>query len=288
MDLHTEPFLAFYDIFVKVSISDVKRSRSLWSSGTILPLGTPRSWLLLTVVPPRATHAQHAFGNFRDILKEVSFHPIMGLSLSFIDSRSTDSYRRSEGGFVFPDENFAREVMQVRELARSFATISTPSQHLSGYLYLARAAVFYRLVGTESRWHTGAGFARATHSDVRHGRHHGHGEGVDRLRRSTGQGQHRRYEICRVTQLGTHAFIEPGLSSSISAWKTLGNFVDPMELVAERRDRFPKKSIRGGYIGDGLPLCSELPEKHWTRKGATWRLLGNDPKPHMEEQDPKR
>ena len=71
------------------------------------------------------------------------------------------------------------------------------------------------------------------------------------------------------------------------AWKNEGNFVDPMELVAERRDHFPKKSIRGGYIGDRLPLCSDLPEKPWTRKGATWHLLGNDPKPHMEEEDPK-
>ncbi len=77
-------------------------------------------------------------------------------------------------------------------------------------------------------------------------------------------------------------------SARPSAWESVGNFVDPMELVAEHRDHFPKKSIRGGYVGDGLPLCSDLPERPWTRRGATWRLLGDDPSPHMEEPDSVR
>ena len=31
------------------------------------------------------------------------------------------------------------------------------------------------------------------------------------------------------------------------------------------------------YIGDGYPLCTDLPDKHFLHKGATYRLLGSDP-----------
>ncbi len=51
---------------------------------------------------------RNAFGNYRDLLKEVSLHPIMGLYLSHMQNRKADpSINR------FPDENFAREIMQL-------------------------------------------------------------------------------------------------------------------------------------------------------------------------------
>jgi uncharacterized protein (DUF1800 family) len=51
---------------------------------------------------------RHAFGNFRDILTEVSLHPCMGRYLSHVGNQKADpSINR------FPDENFAREVMQL-------------------------------------------------------------------------------------------------------------------------------------------------------------------------------
>jgi uncharacterized protein (DUF1800 family) len=49
-----------------------------------------------------------AFGNFRNILSEVTWSPHMGYYLSYIDNRKADP---SQG--TFPDENFAREVMQL-------------------------------------------------------------------------------------------------------------------------------------------------------------------------------
>jgi hypothetical protein len=51
---------------------------------------------------------QHAFGNFRDLLEAVSLHPIMGLYLSSLRNQAEDLAT----GRV-PDENFAREVMQL-------------------------------------------------------------------------------------------------------------------------------------------------------------------------------
>lgn len=52
------------------------------------------------------TLASHAFGNFRDLLEAVSLHPMMGLYL-------TSLRNQKESGTRVPDENYAREVMQL-------------------------------------------------------------------------------------------------------------------------------------------------------------------------------
>jgi hypothetical protein len=50
---------------------------------------------------------RNAFGNYRDVLKEVSYSPMMGQMLTFTNTRSF-----AFGGAA-PDENYAREVMQL-------------------------------------------------------------------------------------------------------------------------------------------------------------------------------
>jgi len=50
----------------------------------------------------------HAFGNFHDLLLDVALHPAMGIYLSHLGNQKADpSIQR------FPDENFAREIMQL-------------------------------------------------------------------------------------------------------------------------------------------------------------------------------
>ena len=51
---------------------------------------------------------QNSFGNFRDLLRDVSLHPAMGIYLSHINNRRSDPVNN-----IFPDENYAREVMQL-------------------------------------------------------------------------------------------------------------------------------------------------------------------------------
>ena len=51
---------------------------------------------------------QYAFGNFRGLLEEVTLNPIMGQFLSLNDSRKEDDRTGRR-----PDENYAREVMQL-------------------------------------------------------------------------------------------------------------------------------------------------------------------------------
>ena len=47
-------------------------------------------------------------GNFRELLLNVSLHPAMGIYLSHVNNRKADPENN-----IFPDENFAREVMQL-------------------------------------------------------------------------------------------------------------------------------------------------------------------------------
>ena len=51
---------------------------------------------------------EYAFGNFYDLLRDVTYHPIMGTYLSHLLNEKADPSANR-----FPDENYAREVMQL-------------------------------------------------------------------------------------------------------------------------------------------------------------------------------
>ncbi|MEM1321586.1 MAG: DUF1800 family protein [Bacteroidota bacterium] len=50
----------------------------------------------------------HAFGNFRDLLYDISLHPMMGFYLSHINNPKSNAAKN-----IHPDENYAREIMQL-------------------------------------------------------------------------------------------------------------------------------------------------------------------------------
>ncbi len=52
---------------------------------------------------------KHAFGNFRDLLKEVSLSPAMGIYLTHQGNKKASA----DGLTTHPDENYARELMQL-------------------------------------------------------------------------------------------------------------------------------------------------------------------------------
>ncbi len=52
------------------------------------------------------TLGQHAFGNYRHLLEDVARHPMMGMYLSAMGNRKESNER-------VPDENFAREILQL-------------------------------------------------------------------------------------------------------------------------------------------------------------------------------
>jgi len=51
---------------------------------------------------------KHAFGNYRDLIGEVSRHPVMGFYLTHVNNPKTDIAENTQ-----PDENYSRELMQL-------------------------------------------------------------------------------------------------------------------------------------------------------------------------------
>jgi len=51
---------------------------------------------------------QHALGNYRTVLGNITLHPVMGVFLTHINNR-----KPSADGLVLPDENYAREILQL-------------------------------------------------------------------------------------------------------------------------------------------------------------------------------
>lgn len=51
---------------------------------------------------------QNAFGNYRTVLGDVTYHPVMGVFLTH-----KDNVKPSADGVLLPDENYAREILQL-------------------------------------------------------------------------------------------------------------------------------------------------------------------------------
>ena len=108
--------------------------------------------------------AKNAFGNFRDLLNEVTLSPAMGIFLSHQGNKKYMSKTKTH-----PDENFAREVMQLFSLGlwkmhdngsavESGGTL-VPAYTQDDVEQLARVMTGYDLVGNSryGRTHRGAG-----------------------------------------------------------------------------------------------------------------------------------
>ncbi|SOE21390.1 Uncharacterized conserved protein, DUF1800 family [Spirosomataceae bacterium TFI 002] len=53
---------------------------------------------------------EHAFGNYRSLIDSITYHPAMAIYLTYMNNHATDT---TDGKQVFPDENYARELMQL-------------------------------------------------------------------------------------------------------------------------------------------------------------------------------
>jgi hypothetical protein len=168
--------------------------------------------------------------NYRDILKEVSYNPLMGDYLTFRQNKAhafTGTY---------PDENYAREMMQL-------FTIGLTKLHPDG------TQVFDNI--------TGESIPTYDNDD-----------------------------IMSFARIWTGFDYQPPRSNVESYLFNSGrNPFDPMQIKPAWRDHFPKTKLDSGYIGDGYPLCFDLPYTFLSR-GARYRLLGpgSAESSHFDEQ----
>lgn len=108
---------------------DLLRQRMAYALSEILVISSNSS--LITYGLAIATYydilVKNAFGNYRDILDEVTKSPAMGVYLSHLNNPKTDTVANT-----FPDENYAREIMQLfsiglYELNKDGTNKTTPS-----------------------------------------------------------------------------------------------------------------------------------------------------------------
>jgi hypothetical protein len=221
---------------VGLSAEDQLRQRVAWALSQIL------------VVSPDAIGSGHvvteeflayydifvrnAFGSYRDVLKEVSYSPMMGHMLTYYRSQSTAYVWQKSGNVEYADENFAREIMQL------FTT----------------GLVKLNPDGSEDVDSQGDPVRVYTNDDI-----------VEYARVWTGfETQPLRGNIERISS----------------------NRIDPMKIKLSYRDPFPKMGLDRRYIGDGVPLCANLPNKHFLKRGATYRLLGRNSSPNLQIKNP--
>lgn len=94
-----------------INAEDQLRQRVAFALSEILVVSDQNA--VLQAAPWGITHfndtlAEHAFGNYRELLEAVTLHPAMGDYLSMRRNEKADPANN-----IYPDENYAREVMQL-------------------------------------------------------------------------------------------------------------------------------------------------------------------------------
>eukprot|EP00756_Hemistasia_phaeocysticola_P029705 Hpha_TRINITY_DN16247_c0_g1::TRINITY_DN16247_c0_g1_i2::g.15430::m.15430 len=212
--IHNGKQLPFHNI--AVFGDDQLRQRVTWALFQMVPIAEDlgHTSLMESWAQYMDIFAKHAFGNYRDILQEVVVSPLMGMYLSFLNNKAFAA------SSTLPDQNFAREVMQL-------FTIGLYKQHRDGTEVLDAAG---------------------KHIPTYHNR-----------------------DIVTLARSWTGFQLAAGRGNIESVH---GADFDPMKIQGEDRDKFPKTDLAGGYIGDGYPLCADLPPQHFLKAGARYVYSG--------------
>ena len=225
---------------------------------------------------------RHAFGNYRDILTEVSYSPIMADFLTFLDSRSASLIWEKEKKRIYAGKCIMNVCVCILlgppEIATLFYSFDSQCVYHLKYFYTIvllsaplRASVdenYAREImqlftlglvrlnedGTPVLDETGGTIATYDNEDI-----------MSFARAWTG------FER-RKKRSNVENFV-PGPNS---------NRIDPLMINPEWRDVFPKNNLSGGFLGDRYPLCEDLPDKMFLRKGARYRLLGSSRVPEYQ------
>lgn len=91
--------------FALMQIVVINRDANVFGSNNPDSSGAPR---YTGIVHYYDMLVQNAFGNYRTVLGDVTYHPVMGVFLTH-----KDNVKPSSNGLLLPDENYAREILQL-------------------------------------------------------------------------------------------------------------------------------------------------------------------------------
>ncbi|EGV16108.1 DUF1800 domain-containing protein [Thiocapsa marina] len=87
---------------------DQLRQRVAWALAQIWVVGGAPNALFIGTADYYDVLLQNSFGNYRDLMEDVTLHPVMGVYLDHFRNRKPDPALNR-----FPDENYAREFLQL-------------------------------------------------------------------------------------------------------------------------------------------------------------------------------
>ncbi|CAK0794593.1 unnamed protein product [Prorocentrum cordatum] len=149
---------------------------------------------------------RHAFGNYRDVLREVTFAPLMGEYLTYAGSFAFDD------SLSYADENYAREVMQLFTIG------------------VAKVVKDGRVVVNDK----GEDVPTYTNENI--------------------------INFARVFT-GFVRWNDMRMNIELATEGSTANYIDPMKIRGRPHDIYPKPDLYSGYLGDGYPVCSSMPER---------------------------
>ena len=227
---------------------------------------------------------RHAFTNYRDVMKEVSHSYAMGTMLSFKDARSFKS-----SGF-YPDENYAREIMQLFTMGlwhlhdNGTKVLDAKGQPIATY-------VQDDVVNFARAWTGFVAHPERANLEIR--RLFPAHNTIDPLKLRMS----RRDTFPRTDLVGGQYCRSPSPSSpapsphhnKLWVWRfvrsagtgpssTRNSFAATVIYVLTAAS-FPICCALPGYVGDGQPLCEDLPKRAFLRQGATYEYVGPTPIP---------
>ena len=84
--------------------------------------------------------ARNAFGNYRDLIEDVTLHPAMGVYLSMLGNENPDPVNK-----IRPDENYARELQQTGQdwISLSPRTVMSRSGFEGSFSILERSRLMW-------------------------------------------------------------------------------------------------------------------------------------------------
>ena len=94
---------------LSIKAEDQLRQRMAFALNQIFAVVTP-VWESETMLNYHDIFVRNAFGNWKDLLREVAYSPVMAMNLSFLGSKSMAYVLATQNQLSFADENFAREV----------------------------------------------------------------------------------------------------------------------------------------------------------------------------------
>jgi len=228
--IHQDPSTSF---ITKLTAEDQLRQRVAWAFAelivvTLNQIDNGELWTEM-FLNYKDIFVSNAFGNYRDILREVTYSPMMAEMLSHLGQASSMYAMLREGRVSRPDENFAREIMQL-------FSIGLYEMNMDGTYKVDTEGDILQTYDNDDI----STFARAM----------------------TG-------------------FQRQQTRSNYESYRWNPNKIDPLSLNGDRRDPFPKMDLNEGFVGDGYPLCADIPSRSFLKQGAKYRLVGGRNRPEL-------